>query len=115
MRSRTTTKRAVAAPSAPLPPHLAHAFPGLPSPYLPSASSSRYQDDWSAEERQIRRGVARRLARYASGELHSIADPHFYRERPWSERTHRFSPPIFRQAVWLLLLHANRLQARNGR
>lgn len=64
----------------------------------------------SPEERLSRLAMALRLASYVSGELPSLSAPRYYAQRPWSEQSHAFMPPVFRHIVWLLLLQARRLQ-----
>ena len=66
-------------------------------------SFAHYHEAWTR-----RKQAASRLASYCDGTLPSLYWPPCYLERGWSESSHRYFPPEFRQVVKMLLLASHR-------
>ena len=64
---------------------------------------AHYLENWKR-----RKLVAKRLQDYLSGTLVSLIHPPYYIGRPWSETSHAFFPPCFREVIFTLLLASNR-------
>ena len=57
-----------------------------------------------------RKAMRERLTQYVAGGRTSPSAPLCYSGRPWTQTSHKYTPPHLREAVKTLLMHANRLQ-----
>mmetsp|Transcript_101332 Transcript_101332/g.257721 ORF Transcript_101332/g.257721 Transcript_101332/m.257721 type:complete len:345 (-) Transcript_101332:121-1155(-) len=70
-----------------------------------------------AEEYALRKRAAERLRLYVAGRLPSVYAPdggrNCYIARPWTERSHRYTPPALREVVMMLLVDSWRRQGES--